>query len=326
MGPMRLVDRHPEVDLEKLLARFVPPPRFRGASFAAYRPDPRYPSQALAKERLRRWVKDRPRGLFRPRLPGPQGIYLDGGFGVGKTHLLVAAYLEAPAPKAFLTFEELTYALGLMGLREGARRFAALRYLFLDEFELDDPGNAQMISHFLALTMERGLRVATTSNTPPGALGEGRFNAEQFRHQIQSLARRFAVERIDGEDYRHRDPGRYPEPLSEEALLARYREDPRPKTLDAFPELLAHLRTLHPIRYRYLLEGVEAVYLLGLEPIPDQNDALRFVHFVDQVYNLGVDLRASGAPLREIFPESYRHGAFAKKYGRALSRLAELLG
>jgi len=134
------------------------------------------------------------------------------------------------------------------------------------------------------------------------------------------------VERIDGEDFRHRDPGRYPEPLSEEALLARYREDPRPKTLDAFPKLLAHLRTLHPIRYRYLLEGVEAVYLLGLEPIPDQNDALRFVHFVDQVYNLGVDLRASGAPLREIFPESYRHGAFAKKYGRALSRLAELLG
>jgi len=161
MGPMRLVDRHPEVDLEKLLAHFVPPPRFRGATFAAYRPDPRYPSQALAKERLRRWVKDRPRGLFRPRLPGPQGIYLDGGFGVGKTHLLVAAYLEAPAPKAFLTFEELTYTLGLMGLREGARRFAALRYLFLDEFELDDPGNAQMITHFLALTMERGLRVAT---------------------------------------------------------------------------------------------------------------------------------------------------------------------
>ncbi|MEN2981460.1 MAG: cell division protein ZapE [Thermus sp.] len=323
---MRLVDRHPEVDLERLLGDFAPPPRFRGATFAAYLPDPRYPSQALAKERLWRWVKDRPQGFLRPRMPGPQGIYLDGGFGVGKTHLLVAAYLEAPAPKAFLTFEELTYALGLMGLKEGARRFGALRYLFLDEFELDDPGNAQMITHFLALTMERGLRVATTSNTPPGALGEGRFNAEQFRHQIQSLARRFAVERIEGEDYRHRDPDRFPEPLSPEALWARYREDPRPKTLDRFPELLAHLRTLHPIRYRYLLTGVEAVYLEGLEPIQDQNDALRFVHFVDQVYNLGLALRASGAPLSALFPESYRHGAFAKKYGRALSRLAELLG
>ncbi|ETN88866.1 cell division protein ZapE [Thermus sp. NMX2.A1] len=323
---MRLVDRHPEVDLERLLQSFVPPPRFQSATFATYRPDPRYPSQTLAKERLRRWIKDRPRGFLRPRLPGPQGIYLDGGFGVGKTHLLVAAYWEAPGPKAFLTFEELTYTLGLMGLREGARRFAALRYLFLDEFELDDPGNAQMITHFLALTMDRGLRVATTSNTPPGALGEGRFNAEQFKHQIQSLARRFAVERIEGEDFRHRDPDRFPEPLSDCRLLPLYREDPRRKTLDAFPELLAHLRALHPIRYRYLLDGVEAVYLKGLEAIPDQNDALRFVHFVDQVYNLGVDLRASGVPLKEVFPETYRHGAFAKKYGRALSRLAELLG
>ncbi|GAA6746005.1 cell division protein ZapE [Thermus brockianus] len=323
---MRLVERHPEVDLEELLQGFAPPPRFRGATFLAYRPDPRYPSQALAKERLRRWVHDRPQGLFRRRMPGPQGIYLDGGFGVGKTHLLVAAYLEAPPPKAFLTFEELTYTLGLLGLREGARRFAALRYLFLDEFELDDPGNAQMATHFLALTMDRGLRVATTSNTPPGALGEGRFNAEQFRHQIQSLAKRFAVERIEGEDFRHRDPERLPEPLSDGALLALHREDPRPKSLDAFPELLAHLRTLHPIRYRYLFEGLEVVYLQGLAPIPDQNDALRFVHFVDQLYNLGLALRASGAPLKEIFPESYRHGPFAKKYGRALSRLAELLG
>ncbi len=323
---MRLTERYPEVNLEKLLESFTPPPRFRGATFATYRPDPRYPSQALAKERLRSWVQDRPRGLLRPRMPGPQGLYLDGGFGVGKTHLLVAAYWEAKGPKAFLTFEELTYALGLMGLREGARRFSGLRYLFIDEFELDDPGNAQMATHFLSLTMDKGLRVATTSNTPPGALGEGRFNAEQFRHQIQSLARRFAVERIEGEDYRHRDPARLPKPWRDEELLEGFRQDPRPKTLDAFPELLAHLRRLHPIRYRYLFFGVEAVYLRGLEPIPDQNDALRFVHFVDQLYNLGLELRASGAPLEALFPETYRHGAFAKKYGRALSRLAELLG
>lgn len=84
--------------------------------------------------------------------------------------------------------------------------------------------------------------------------------------------------------------------------------------------------TLHPIRYRYLLEGVEAVYLKGLEPIQDQNDALRFVHFVDQIYNCGLALRASGVSLAALFPEGYRHGAFAKKYGRALSRLGELLG
>ncbi|MER3426191.1 MAG: cell division protein ZapE [Thermus sp.] len=328
---MRLVERTPEVDLELLLKGFVPPPRFAGATFGAYRPDPRYPSQALAKERLRRWVKDRPRGGWfpfgrKPRLPGPQGIYLDGGFGVGKTHLLVAAYLEAPGPKAFLPFEELTYALGLLGLKEGARWFGRLRYLFIDEFDLDDPGNAQMATHFLSLIMDQGVRVATTSNTPPGALGQGRFNAEQFKHQIQSLSKRFAVETIDGEDFRHRDPGRFPSLWPPEEVERAYRMDPGPKTLDEFPALLSQLRTLHPIRYRFLLDGVRTVYLQGLQPIQDQNDALRFVYFVDVLYNLGLGLRASGAPLEALFLESHRSGPFAKKYGRALSRLAELLG
>jgi predicted ATPase len=75
-----------------------------------------------------------------------------------------------------------------MWVKEGARRFSGLRYLFIDEFELDDPGNAQMATHFLALTMDKGLRVATTSNTrscqdvcvirnPSGAFPQGRARA-----------------------------------------------------------------------------------------------------------------------------------------------------
>lgn len=322
---MRLSERSPEVNLRTLLAQFSPPPRFRTATFDSYQPDPRYPSQAVAKERLRRWVHDKPQGFFRRRLPEPSGIYLDGGFGVGKTHLLVSAFWEAPEPKGYLSFEELTYAVGLMGLAQAVERFSRLEYLFIDEFELDDPGNAQMVTNLLGQCMEKGLRVAATSNTPPGALGQGRFNAEQFKIQIQSLARRFAVETLDGEDYRHRDPARPPAPLGRQRLGALYQQETRPATYDAFVDLLGHLRSLHPIRYRYLFEGLEVVYLEGLAPIPDQNDALRFVHFVDKLYDRGVGLRASGVGLDRIFLESYRQGAFAKKYGRCLSRLAELL-
>ncbi len=322
---MRLVDRTPEVDLSTLLASFTPPPRFQTATFDTYNPDSRYASQAAAKERLRRWVRLRPRGWFRKTLPGPKGVYLDGGFGVGKTHLLVATYWEAPAPKAYLSFEELTYTIGLMGMARAVETFAGLRFLMIDEFELDDPGNAQMVTNFLQQTMGRGLRVATTSNTPPGALGKGRFNAEQFRHQIQGLAAAFEVLHIDGEDYRHRDPAHPPAPLSRAALEARYAEETRPATLDTFAELLAHLRTLHPIRYRQLFAGLKAVYLADLEPITHEADALRFVHFVDKLYDLGLELFVSGEPLSRLFPESYRYGAYAKKYGRALSRLAELV-
>jgi len=322
---VRLSERSPQVNLRTLLEEFSPPPRFRTATFDGYRPDPRYPSQERAKERLRRWVHARPQGFFKRKRPDPAGIYLDGGFGVGKTHLLVSAFWEAPAPKGYLSFEELTYAVGLMGLAQAVERFSRLEYLFIDEFELDDPGNAQMVTNLLGQCMERGLRVAATSNTPPGALGQGRFNAEQFKIQIQSLARRFAVETLDGEDYRHRDPTRPPAPLDRPRLGALYQRETRPATYDAFVDLLGHLRSLHPIRYRYLFEGLEVVYLEGLAPIPDQNDALRFVHFVDKLYDRGVGLRASGVGLERIFLESYRYGAFAKKYGRCLSRLAELL-
>jgi cell division protein ZapE len=56
-----------------------------------------------------------------------------------------------------------------------------------------------------------------------------------------------------------------------------------------------------------------------------QDDALRFVHFVDKLYDREIKLLASGCELESLFPESYRFGGFAKKYSRCLSRLGELL-
>ena len=43
-----LVDRHPKVTPEQLVARLVPPPTFADVSFDTYRPDPAEPSQAAA--------------------------------------------------------------------------------------------------------------------------------------------------------------------------------------------------------------------------------------------------------------------------------------
>ena len=58
------------------------------------------------------------RSWFR-RSPAPPesraGVYLDGGFGVGKTHLLASLWHVAPEPKAFGTFVELTNLVGALG-------------------------------------------------------------------------------------------------------------------------------------------------------------------------------------------------------------------
>src|ERR1700761_6520980 len=112
-GPVaRLVDRHPTVSPERLIAQFRPPPTFADVSFATYRPDPAEPTQAaalVACQDFCRQATERRAGrrkLFGKRavLPGV-GIYLDGGFGVGKTHLLASAHYQLPGPreKAFAT-------------------------------------------------------------------------------------------------------------------------------------------------------------------------------------------------------------------------------
>ncbi len=49
---------------------------------------------------------------------GPRGVYLDGGYGVGKTHLLASLWHATPAApslKAFGTFVELTNLVGRSG-------------------------------------------------------------------------------------------------------------------------------------------------------------------------------------------------------------------
>ena len=169
----RLADRDPRVDAGRLVAELVPPPRFGDVRFETYRPDPAEPSQAAALERLRAFAADvgRPakRGWFgRARTPaGPTGSYLDGGFGVGKTHLLASSYFDVLGPKAFATFGELTQLAGVFGFVECIELLADYVVVCIDEFELDDPGNTTLISRLLSQLVERGVSVAATSNTLP---------------------------------------------------------------------------------------------------------------------------------------------------------------
>src|SRR5512134_351842 len=100
--PIRLAERNPRVPKDRLVAELVPPPRFADVSFDSYRPDPDQPSQAEAVDTLRGWLagwsSPRPRRWWsrgsRPA-EGEGGVYLDGGYGVGKTHLLASLWHAA---------------------------------------------------------------------------------------------------------------------------------------------------------------------------------------------------------------------------------------
>ncbi|BBY84192.1 cell division protein ZapE [Mycolicibacterium pulveris] len=329
-GLRRLVDRHPDVTPERLIAQLVPPLTFADVSFDSYIPDPAEPSQAAAVQSCLRFCAqavDRRAGrkkLFGRREVRPGvGLYLDGGFGVGKTHLLASSYYRLPEPKAFATFGELTQLAGVFGFTECIDLLADYVVVCIDEFELDDPGNTTLISRLLSALVERGVSVAATSNTLPEQLGEGRFAAQDFLREIHTLAAIFDTVRIDGPDYRHRGLPPAPEPLTDDEVARRAAQVPG-ATLDEFDALCAHLATMHPSRYLTLIEDVAAVFVTGVHPIEDQNVALRLVSLTDRLYDAGIPVVASGAKLDTIFSDDMLAGGFRKKYLRATSRLLAL--
>jgi cell division protein ZapE len=165
--------------------------------------------------------------------------------------------------------------------------------------------------------------IAATSNTLPEQLGEGRFAAQDFLREINTLAAIFTTVRVEGPDYRHRGLPPAPEPLTDDEVRARAEGVPG-ATLDDFDALCAHLATMHPSRYHALIEGVREVFITGVHPIEDQSVALRLVSLTDRLYDAGIPVLASGTKLDTIFSPEMLAGGFRKKYLRATSRLLAL--
>ncbi|WP_428986082.1 cell division protein ZapE [Streptomyces pyxinae] len=337
-APLSLCAREPHVPADRLVAEMVPPPRFDGVRFETYLPDPNQPSQTEAVEVLRGFAAGLGGGSApgsglrrwfgrKPAAPaGPRGVYLDGGYGVGKTHLLASLWHATPAEpalKAFGTFVELTNLVGALGFQQTVATLSGHRLLCIDEFELDDPGDTVLVSTLLGRLVEAGVALAATSNTLPGKLGEGRFAAADFLREIQGLSAHFRPLRIDGEDYRHRGLPEAPAPFSDEVVTRAAHAVPG-ASLDAFPELLGHLAKVHPSRYGALTDGLAAVCLTGVTAVPDQATALRLVVLADRLYDREVPVLASGLPFDRLFSDEMLNGGYRKKYFRAISRLTAL--
>ena len=269
----------------------------------------------------RRWGRPRPEA---DRTAA--GRYLDGGFGVGKTHLLAAAWHAGPIPKAYLTFAELAAVIGFLGMEAAVHAFSGYRLLCIDEFELDDVANTLMTVTFLRSVVPAGVRVAATSNSLPDRLGEGRFSAEDFTREIAAIASWFEVVRIDGPDYRASARPASTAALTEDEADTLIASTTGNVTDDRFEPLLAHLRRVHPVQYGPLLDAVDTVVVRGVRPMTNQNDALAWVALVDELYDAEVMFGSTGADVGDVFDPSFRHGGYRKKYGRCESRLSAMLG
>jgi cell division protein ZapE len=183
-----------------------------------------------------------------------------------------------------------------------------------------------MMSRLLGELVDSGTRIAATSNTPPNALGEGRFAAVDFLREISALADRFEIVRIDGLDYRRREIEGHAIALDDAAFERELGAAAAAgaATSDEFGALLRHLASVHPSRYVKLVDGLDAIGIRGVRTLTDQSDALRFVAMVDRLYDAQVRVLATGTPLDRVFGDEMLAGGYRKKYLRATSRLIAL--
>lgn len=314
-----LINSAPDISGAEILSGLRPPPEFHSATFDGYFPDDSHPSQALALRRAKGFVENL--NAKRPR--GDLNIYLDGGFGVGKTHLLAAAWNTFKGSKLFGSFLEFTSLVGYLGYANSKAALGEYRLICIDEFELDDPGDTMIMSRLLKELDLSGTRMAATSNTPPAALGQGRFAADDFRREIAAMADRFEMITIDGDDYRHRAVEGETPNLTE-AELIRWATVARAH-LQNFDQLLHHLSSLHQVKYRKLIDGISGCAIAGIHQITDQLQGLRFVVFIDRLYEQQIPLRSAGElSLSEIFSRELLESGYRKKYLRCQSRILAL--
>ena len=264
----------------------TPPAALRDGPLPAYRARVRAgelaadPAQALAAERLQLlWAKlhqydpapgpQAEGGSFLARLLGrrrveeqedyPNGLYLVGDVGRGKSMLMDLFFASADVPRKrrvhFHAFMQDVHARIHAARREAPSGFdpvppladslaAEAALLCFDEFQVTDVADAMILGRLFEALFARAVVVVATSNTAPDHLFEGQPGRDAFLPFIALIKRHLEVLALEGgRDWRRsrlRDRATWHVPADARATEA----------LDAAFEALAGGATAHPERLR----------------------------------------------------------------------------
>jgi cell division protein ZapE len=182
------------------------------------RPDPAQQRAVAALDRLANSLANGRGllGLFGRRKSGPDGVYLWGGVGRGKSMLMDLAFQHIDAhPKRRVHFH--AFMLQTHQRLKDARKDEEgdpvedvaeiiadeAKLLCFDEMQVTNPADAMILSRLFEKLLERGVRVIATSNRPPSDLYKHGLNRELFLPFIATVESRFDVVEVSGPtDYR----------------------------------------------------------------------------------------------------------------------------
>lgn len=308
------------------------------------------------------WRPGRLARLFGKTRQAVRGVYLWGPTGRGKTWLMDAFYhcLEFPE-KHRLHFHrfmrEIHDQLNALPktpdpLKVIARQWAdRYRVICLDEFHVNDIGDAMILGGLLQALFAQGVTLVTTSNIPIEALYKNGLQRERFVPAIGLLQHHTAEVALgDGIDYRmemlthdgvyHIAPTGEGEALLRDefdklanvpAKLGREMEiNRRPFEYLAWANELVwfsfHELCIKPRSANDYLDIAKSFHTVFISDIPRMGEskddaARRFVHLIDALYDNQVKLVATA----EAAIEQLYHGRLVKfEFTRTVSRLSEM--
>jgi cell division protein ZapE len=291
-----------------------------------------------------------------------QGLYLWGSVGRGKTFLMDLFAASLPHGVAlrrhFHRFMGEVHArLRELGeradpLEDVAEGLAArCRVLCLDEFLVNDIGDAMILANLLDALFRRGVALVTTSNTPPQGLYRDGLQRARFLPAIALIEHHCqVVEMVSPHDWRLRaltqarvyltPPGAEAERALARIFASQAQDEPHEGgTIELNGRSIAVRRRAAGViwfDFEALCEGPRAVadYIALARTVPtvilsnvpqfsiySEDAAKRFVLLVDEFYDRHVKLVLSAAaPITELY-DGERHRA---EFSRTESRLIEM--
>ncbi|MBW4981292.1 AFG1 family ATPase [Mameliella sp. CS4] len=148
------------------------------------------------------------RGFFRKTIEAPQGLYLWGGVGRGKSMLmdLFVDTLDVPARRvhfhAFMQeVQAAIHKLRSQGAEDPIKPVAkdisdAVRVLAFDEMQITDIADAMIVGRLFEALFDGGTTVVTTSNRLPDDLYKDGLNRQLFLPFIDFLKERMVVREL----------------------------------------------------------------------------------------------------------------------------------
>ncbi len=319
------------VSIEECFTELSPHPKFKDCTFDSYHDDKNYPSQAALKELLRSIsnTAKKPQKksfFFRKNEPNKiaKNIYIDGTYGIGKTHLLSSCFHSYKGTKAFMSFLELTYFMNYSGLEKTIEFFKPIDLLLIDEFDLDDPATTRMAARFIE-SINNNTTIITTSNRLPKELGGGKFDTEQFARELGIISNTFDTITVEGKSFRI-NLASWQAVYSNKSfqeVLNTY-DAKRGKLVIDFDDLILQLCNNHPFKFFVIPKNYDAVFINNFKPFTKLNDALRFTSFIDHCYYHDTKIFFNNKIDESIFPKEIMETTFERQFLRCNSRLDEL--